>query len=420
MIRATFVSAIDQALLSLLNFCMAVALLHIAGDNEYGLYCQLIALQALFSPVHAGLFVSAYLALAPRMRGVRLVHYRTSMARAEIVLSLISVALVSLAVFYGAHLFGVSLAWATVLAFGSSLLGLWWREFSRQMCFASLSYAGALRIDVTYVALAAVGIAAAFALGSLGTTMTLLCLGVAGCVASIGPLLLSARAPSPTARGVGRSLALSWRVGLWDTLGSVVTWGYGQSYVYFAALHGGLSAAAEVSAGRLLATPLLLLWTSYANVLRPSAARLMVAGDHVGVSRLARRSVLLVVGVSVVYAATIGATLPIIRDTVFKGSFPDLASVTFAWVAYAMLTGLTTVAASLLRSALKFRQIFTRQVLGCLAAVALLTLSLRFTAVNTQVLALVLVEALTAGALWHRYSINGQSDKSCNSVETPA
>jgi len=407
-------------LLSLLNFGLAVALLHIAGNDEYGLYCQLIALQSFFSPVHAGLFVSAYLALAPRMRGERLDHYRSGMARAEIVLSLVSAALVSMLVFFGAHLFGVSLTWATVLAFGSSLLGLWWREFSRQMSFASLSYSAALRIDITYVALAAIGIAVIFALRALNTNTTLWCLGIAACAAAIGPLLIAARAPSPRARGIARSLALSWRVGLWDTLGSVVTWGYGQSYVYFAAFHGGLSAAAEVSAGRLLATPLLLLWTSYANVLRPLAARLMVAGDQAGVSRLARRSALLVVGVSVVYAAAIVGLLPFISHTAFKGSFPDLGSVTVAWIAYAMMTGLTTVAASLLRSALKFRQIFTRQALSCLAAIVLLTLSLRFTAVDTQVLALVIVELFTAGALWHRYSTHRQSYRPRNAVETSA
>jgi hypothetical protein len=57
-----------------------------------------------------------------------------------------------------------------------------------------------------------------------------------------------------------------------------------------------------------------------------------------------------------------------------------------------------------LRSALEFRQVFHRQVLSCVAAVILLTIGLRLPAIESLVMALVVVEVVSAGLLWRRLS----------------
>ena len=71
------------------------------------------------------------------------------------------------------------------------------------------------------------------------------------------------------------------------------------------------------------------------------------------------------------------------------------------WILYFALTGITTVAASVLRSALEFRQVFIRQLISCVAAVVLLTAGLQFPAVEALVIALVIVEAISAALFWH-------------------
>src|ERR1700729_3561939 len=94
MIRATVLSVADQVLLSALNFGLAILLIHFASKPQYGLYSQLVNLQSFFSPFHAGIFASAYLALASRMNSFRRLTYQTAMARAEVAISTLSAVLV--------------------------------------------------------------------------------------------------------------------------------------------------------------------------------------------------------------------------------------------------------------------------------------------------------------------------------------
>src|ERR1700722_5720153 len=146
MIRATLISAADQALLSALNFGLAVLLIHFASKPEYGLYSQLMNLQSFFSPFHAGIFSSAYLALASKMDDERHRTYRTAMARAEVAMTSVSVVMVIAICWIGSKIFWPAFSAGTCAAFGIALLGLWWREFVRQMNFASLRYDRALNV----------------------------------------------------------------------------------------------------------------------------------------------------------------------------------------------------------------------------------------------------------------------------------
>jgi len=402
MIRATLTSAVDQALLSALNFALAILLIHFASKPEYGLYSELLNLQSFFSPFHAGIFCSAYLALASKMDEVRHSMYRTSMARAEVTMTTLSTALVVGVCVLGLGTFLPALAPTIALAFGMALLGLWWREFVRQMQFAAFDYERALRVDIVYVFVTGLAIAFVVAESSLTASSIFWCMALGGIVAA-SPRLLTAIRPSPHFEPDGRrDMLMSWRIGRWEVLSSVVSWTYAQSYVYFAALQGGLDAAAEISAGRLLATPLALMWASYANVLRPNASRLLTNGSHAEIRKLVLQSTSFVVGASLLYALVIFAAIPALDRSLFGGKFQELRSLAMLWMAYFMMTGITTVAASVLRSALDFRQLFHRQLLICVAAVILLTVGSRLESVEMLVVVLVVIEAISASLFWHR------------------
>ena len=414
MIRSTILSVADQVLLSALNFGLAILLIHFASKPQYGLYAQLVNLQSFFSPFHAGIFASAYLALASGMSGVRRLTYQTAMARAEVVMSTLSAVLVVAVSAIAAKLFWPALTPGICLAFSVALLGLWWREFVRQMKFAALRYDRALAIDATYILVVAVCAGAALATSGVTTTAVFWCMAAGGIVSAV-PSLLSAIRASPVDRSIIRQeVRASWNIGRWEVLGSVVTWTYAQSYVYFAALHGGLDAAAEISAGRLLATPLALLWPSYANVLRPTSSRLLASGSMEEIRRLAARSALFVVAGSVLYGIVILAAIPLLDRWLFGGKFLHLHILALWWVAYFMMTGISTVASSILRSALQFREVLNRQILSSIAAVILLTIGLRLEAIESLVIALVLVETFCAALFWHR--LNGAVPMSLKSV----
>jgi O-antigen/teichoic acid export membrane protein len=131
---------------------------------------------------------------------------------------------------------------------------------------------------------------------------------------------------------------------------------------------------------------------------------LIATGTNLDIRRLVLRSALFVIASSLVYALLIYAALPLLEHSLFAGKFRNLWSLTIWWVAYFMLTGITTVASSVLRSALEFRQVFYRQALSCVAAVVLLTIGLRLNAIESLVIALVIVEFISAGLFWHRLS----------------
>jgi O-antigen/teichoic acid export membrane protein len=400
-IRATLVSTIDQALLSALNFGLAFLLIHSATKDEYGLYAQLTSLQSFFSPIHAGIFVSAYLAIATRQQGNQLLRFRASMARSECVVAVGSALIVFGTCFLGGRIFGSALTLGTSTAFCAALVGLWWREFIRTTQFAQLNYRQALRVDAIYCAASVAATTAVATLMTLSVRNIFWCLALGAVIAAATPLISSIRGAVVDAQEIWRDLRLSWRIGQWDVLGSIVTWGYQQSYVYFAALHGGLASAAEISAARLLVTPLALTWTSYANVLRPRGSQLLSVGSHSELHRLAFRSSAFVVVGTCGYAIAMLAALPFLQRLAFANKYEHLAPLVLCWTIYICLTGLTTVASSVLRSALEFRQIFHRQVISCVAAIGLLGVGSHFGPTEI-VIALIVVEAISFGMLWRR------------------
>jgi O-antigen/teichoic acid export membrane protein len=230
-------------------------------------------------------------------------------------------------------------------------------------------------------------------------------MGIGAVVATALPLIAALRHDTAERMPWRKSASMSWHMGRWEVLGSFLTWGYAQSYVYFAAIHGGLDAAAEISAGRLLATPLSLMWASYANVLRPSTSRLLANGSYREANQLAVRSAAFVAGSSLLYAIAIYALIPFVNLKLFGGKFEHLQSLAMWWIAYIALTGITTVASSVLRSAMQFRQVFTRQVITCVVAVVLLSASLNFKSIQSLIVALIVVEMISAGQFWWQMSL---------------
>ena|GEM_PF-5159727 len=400
MIRRILVAVADQAVLSGVNFGLALLLIRFGTKEEYGLYSQLINLQSLFSPFHAGVFVSAYLALSLRFRGEQLLRFRTAMARAELGLTLISAFAAATIMFIGARLVAEGISWTTCAAAAAALIGLWWREFVRATRFAAFRHDLVLRFDCACALLTLLGMLWAIHSGRVSVVTTLLCAGGACMLVSIGPLTALARDAAASFAGIRSSVVAAWQTGKWDVFGSCLTWGYSQTYVYFAALLGGLSAAAEISAARLLAMPLALIWASYANVLIPRGSQLLQSGSADALGRLARRSAVLVVAICSLYAIALVVIAPTDASALFGAEFRETRPLALLWIGYFSLAGLSTVASSLLRSALEFRHVFLHNGLSCVLAITLLSVSLLAGSTAFVIIALMVAEGVLAVLLW--------------------
>lgn len=402
MIRATLFALVDQGMLSALSFLLAAVLVRVAGREEFGIYSQLLNLQSLFSSLHAGLFVSAYLSIGARMVPGERREYRSYMSRLEFLFGPIMAFASVLLLAAGGKLVGGQVTLALASAFGLALLGLWWREFLRQTQFADMRQDRALLVDSLY-AVALCALVAALAIpGRLDTGTILLSMGAASLVATLPPLVRAARGSRKRGASERQWLRDSWSIGRWDAVGSLATWAYSQSYIYIAALHGGLAEAGEVAAARLLAAPLSLFWASYSNVLRPRASQLLGQGDSHGMAVLARRSVAFILLVSIAYAATVVALLPWINKVAFGGQMENLLALSLWWIAYTAVAGLTTIASGVMRSGLAFREILLVQVSTSVLALALLAGSTRFHSPAALVVAMLISEALSASIFWLR------------------
>jgi O-antigen/teichoic acid export membrane protein len=400
-IRATAISMIDQALLSAVNLLLAVLLIRFATQEEYGLYSQLIGLQSLFSVLHAGLFVSAYLALLPHQGGPARLEYQAGMARAEFLVTVVSMVLVTIVTWSVSAGLGHSIGIGASAAAALGLLGLWWREFARARCFAEADAWRVLRLDLGYASLLAAALAVVFLSGSWSAATALWCMGLAGVAIAALPLWRQASLALPSRSSLATTVRGSWKHARWEVMTSLTTWGHAQTYVFFAALQGGLIAAAEISAARLLTAPLALAWISYANILRPQASRLLTAPDAAAaLRRLALRSVAFVFTSSAVYALALWLAMPLLTDLLFAGQFPRVSGMVYLWLGYFALTGLTTIATSLLRSVFEFQSLFRVHLLCAAVAAIALCAGLGVQDPSAFVLALLLVEGLLAALCW--------------------
>ena len=307
MIRATAISVIDQGLLSAVNFLLALVLIRYATAEEYGLYTQLIGLQSLFSVLHAGLFVSAFLSMLPRLQGPARSEYRAGMARAELLVTFLSMLVVAAGTWLVAAWLGHPITLLLSAAAAVALLSLWWREFVRAGHFAAFEPLRVLRVDAAFATLAVGGIAFLVATNQVTAANVLWSIGIAGAAVTVLPIYRKARESRVDKNALRANLASSWQSARWEVLTSLVSWSHAQTFVFFAAAQGGLRAAAQISAARLLTMPLALVWISYANILRPNASRLLVGPDaRHEVALLARRSALLVVVMAGGYASPAG------------------------------------------------------------------------------------------------------------------
>jgi len=398
LLRPTIFAFVDQALLSALSFALSLALIRYAPPAEYGLYAQLLNLQSLFSVVHAGLFVSGLLAIHPSLNTDSRPTFTGRLARSDACFGIASAPVIAAVTYVGALSLRSPISAAFAAASALAVVGLWWREFSRAAYFADLHADRVLALDLFYAMAVALVLALLTQFIAVSAASVVLATGVAG-VAAGGFALIRFAGRSPVTVGVP-SLRQAWRHGQWDTYGSVVTWLQSQSYVFFAAAAGGLAMAGAVSAARLMGMPLALAWAGGANVLRVSIAKALAADDVAKAANVVRHALLLVIVVSALYVLFITAAFPAVDRYLYHYKFVGLGTHVSWWLAYFVLTGISTTGAAVMRGALRMAALFRCYVIACAVTLAALGLASLLQQSMSVVTALAAGEVTLSTLIW--------------------
>jgi O-antigen/teichoic acid export membrane protein len=275
--RATFVSLIDQAIVSGTSFATTIVVGRAGGEAELGVYALAFSIVLLAITLQDSLVSVPYTVFGNRLAtperaklaGSVLVHHAVLAAAAGLVFL---VGWAALAVLGPARYAPVALA--------LSLMAPLWllREFERQLAFAWLAVGTVLALDIVVALLQLGGLAVAAIGGRLSAPHALGIVGLASGLGGAVWLLRARRRVVVRLRDARDDLARHWAFGRWVAADQATTilQGYGVHWVLAFTL--GIAATGRFAAGLtivLVANPIIL---GLVNVLGPRAATAWAEG----------------------------------------------------------------------------------------------------------------------------------------------
>jgi O-antigen/teichoic acid export membrane protein len=274
MLMRMFSSALtSQVLLSGASFAVALLLIRLTSDLQYGYFILVVGAIMLAVSLQnsfiAPVMINRMTRLSPRecgdlTGGIYREQWRVIAAAAGLALAA-TLTLWLLGTIDGPH------ALLTVAAVVGATMALR-REFFRMVLLAYRRAHDVLRGDVVYIALLVPGVLLATS-SRQPAAAAALALALAALVAS---LLLSRtlrRAEAWNTRGAPGILREIAPLGRWSTAGAAIHWSFNQGYTFLVAATLDVSAVAAVAATRLLAMPVNLLTTGIGSLMLPLVAR---------------------------------------------------------------------------------------------------------------------------------------------------
>ena len=294
----------DQALASLSNFAVGVAVARVAGIAALGAYSLAYVIWLVMADVHRSLVTDP-------MAIENDVNRRE--ARTSIKIGLASELTLGVGLGLSVGVIGLSMVLAGQRAYGTAFLALapWLpfllvQDYWRWVGFMKARPGQALANDVLFDAVQALAFVLLLAVGVRSSVLALGAWGIGALAGSIFGLLQHRVAP--TTRGGMRRLRQRWPVGSWLLGGSVTTWGAQQAYVVLTGIMlgpvgiGGLRAALSLVQG-----PSLVLLQAGGSVGLPEASKALSRRGWKGLNDVQRLVTLLsvlsvgVVGVVVLF-----------------------------------------------------------------------------------------------------------------------
>lgn len=401
MVSSAVVAILDQAMLSATNLLIGLSFIRLADKTDYGIYTQLFGVLLLMQSVQEALINGPMAAMAPKRRARGLQAITAILFRLQLLISMVLAVLA----FTGVHVaaWGLDMPALSVevaTPFAVTVFSLWLREFAREYHFLRLSVHATFLVDLLYVALMVSALGIGAWRGALDTAWVLWGMGLANLVAG-GLGMATARLRPFAAHGYTRPvLRQTWSMGRWTLPGIATTWLQNQSFPFIVAGVIGVTAAADVAAGRLLLMPAGLCTTAWANVFTPRASRWVGQADFHTLRIVTLASIGGLWAVIAGYFVVLWLGFDLLETHVLGEDYAGLLPVAGAWALFFACNALRIVGTLSLVGGGHFRELFWYGVVS-LAVGLPLTFGFTFWIGRAgPMLGLALGELLLAAMIW--------------------
>jgi O-antigen/teichoic acid export membrane protein len=392
------IALVDQALLSALSFGVSILLIRTVPKIEYGYYSIAVTASLFLISLQSALINSPLTVLLAAKEGPQRRRYLGNLYRGQLLVILPSALLglltIALLRRWGLEPMHAAVAAAVCVAAVGSLL----REFTVSYLFAEELPGRALSTDALYAVLFLVSASAACVVFGVTVPSIILLLGTSALVVALW------RAREFAGRwqwgAIGSSVRENWHLGRWALVGVIVTHVQSYSYMYLVGGLVGGSAVAELSAARLLLSPLTLLQTGWMKIAIPHGSRLREEGaERLFFRQLVIGSVnLAVLGAIyvVVLVACAGFLLRIVLSEKYASSFAYLPM----WGVILILMAAELSASYGLQVMKRFRALATVDAIGMVVTVSSALVLVHGFGVRGALLALAIGEGFLTVLLW--------------------
>lgn len=354
MIKRAFTLAVDQALLSLVNFGVSALFIYRGSPSEFALYSAYMSAFYLVATAQNALLSTPMMVLTSQMDD----RERSTFERGLFSLLMVGAVPTCLAVVFGMKLLTARAGISALAALyvGVALVPLMLRDHLRAQEFSNLRPEVALKRDLGFAAVAALG--ALLLVIRFGTT-AVNAVGVLGaaCLVIVASAIVHWLRSSPTSSDVRFAWRRSWHHSLWSLGGALAAWLQSYAYVFVPLHFGQVADVAGLSAARLTIMPVLLATQSWGNLFRPTASRFVAAGDDAGLRRLFWRSTGALGGVVVAYTLAIAVLLPNLPMRLLPAPYRGIAPIVLLWGVIVLIQVLRGNMSSVLQAALAFRRL---------------------------------------------------------------
>ena len=401
MLSGAVLAMLDQALLSGINFAIGLSFIRLTDKTDYGLYTQFFALLLLSQATQNALSNAPLVSIGARRRARGMQAMAAHLFRMQTVASL-GLAIIA---FSGVHLsVGIGLLpelpTALALPFAAAIIGQWVREFARKYSFIRLEPGRALATDTLFAVLLLILLLAGIAMDQFGTAWVLGAMGLSHLIAGMVELQ-HARLKPLSAHGHWRpQLSAAWEKSRWSLPSVIVGWGSNYSFVYVVAAIGGVAAAAEISAARLLMMPAGLVVIAWCNTFSPRIARWVGARDFSTLRRIVSYSLAALVLIILGYAGVLALSFDLLITWVIGADYASVLGMSMWWALYFCVNAIRKIGNACLVGDGRFRELFHYSwitfVIGLPATVAL---TLQFGSVGS-IIGLIVTEVLEIALTW--------------------
>jgi O-antigen/teichoic acid export membrane protein len=288
--KNSYISIVDQGIVSLTNFLTALLLARFCSQSEYGHYVLALSIILFWDNLRRALISSPFVVYLPRKPPAESKGYVGGTFLFHVAFSIIGGVLFAAGsvILYST---GDAALGAVILAAIYAVFGFTSREYMRRIFYARLKIHSALIIDVLNVFLQVSGIVVLTVTGRLFTVNALLLIGTAQTISSALGLLLIRKHISFRGLDIKSMLRSHWRLGKWLAATGIVFALAFQIYPWFLKYTWGECATARFGACIPLLTIINPFFLGISNFIGPKMSTVFANEGIAGLRRVLRKGV---------------------------------------------------------------------------------------------------------------------------------